>query len=95
MNFWCFHPSFFSYTEKLFIEFLQQKGKELKSEFFIPMVADRFIHEGGRVEVLRTSSSWFGVTYKEDAPFVQNSLNDLIKNKEYPEALWPGEYKML
>lgn len=88
MNFWCFHPTFFSYTQKLFREFLQQHGQEPKAEFFIPIVADQFIKEGGRVEVIPTVSSWFGVTYKEDAPFVRNSLHELIGKGEYPERLW-------
>lgn len=88
MNFWCFDPSFFSYTQKLFREFLQQHGQEPKSEFFIPIVADQFIREGGKVEIIPTTSSWFGVTYKEDAPFVEKSLQALIRNDEYPERLW-------
>lgn len=88
MNFWCFHESYFSYTQNMFREFLHQHGQEPKSEFFIPIVADRFIKEGGRVEVVPTTSSWFGVTYKEDAPFVEKSLNDLIASGEYPERLW-------
>lgn len=88
MNFWCFDPSFFAYTQNLFSEFLEQYGKELKSEFFIPIVADRFIKEGGKVEVIPTTSSWFGVTYKEDAPFVQQNLNGLIEVGEYPDSLW-------
>jgi hypothetical protein len=88
MNFWCFHPSYFSYTQQLFREFLQAHGQELKSEFFIPIVADRFIKEGGKVEIIPTTSSWFGVTYKEDAPFVEQSLKALIANGEYPEYLW-------
>ena len=88
MNFWCFDISFFPYTQKLFTKFLQDHGKELKSEFFIPIVADQFIKEGGKVDVIPTSSLWFGVTYKEDAPFVEKSLNDLIKTGEYPPKLW-------
>ncbi|HOZ68548.1 MAG TPA: sugar phosphate nucleotidyltransferase [Chitinophagaceae bacterium] len=88
MNFWCFDPSFFAYTQKLFIEFLHASGQELKSEFFIPIVADQFIKEGGKVEIIPTTSNWFGVTYKEDAPFVQNSLNTLIEKGEYPAKLW-------
>lgn len=87
MNFWCFHTSFFPYTEKEFKKFLADHGKEIKSEFFIPLVADQFIKDGGRVEVLPTSSSWFGVTYKEDAPFVHQSLQQLISKGEYPEKL--------
>ncbi|MEO7982884.1 MAG: sugar phosphate nucleotidyltransferase [Bacteroidota bacterium] len=88
MNFWCFDPSFFSYTQHLFTLFLKDHGHELKSEFFIPIVADQFIKEGGKVEVIPTTSLWFGVTYKEDAPFVQRSLTQLISNGEYPDSLW-------
>ena len=88
MNFWCFDISYFSYTQKLFRQFLNEFGHELKSEFFIPIVADQFIKEGGRVEIIPTTSSWFGVTYKEDAPFVENSLHELVQKGEYPERLW-------
>ncbi len=88
MNFWCFDRSFFTYTQHFFTSFLQQHGKEIKSEFFIPIVADQFIKEGGKIEVIPTTSLWFGVTYKEDAPFVQQNLRQLVKNGEYPERLW-------
>lgn len=88
MNFWCFHPSFFGITENLFRAFLQEKGQEPKSEFFIPLVADKFIQEGGKIEVINTSALWFGVTYKEDAPFVKQQLDQLIHEAEYPVSLW-------
>ena len=88
MNFWCFHPSFFAYTKELFDQFLTEVGAELKSEFFIPIVADQFIKKGGTIEVIPTTSLWFGVTYKEDAPFVKESLDMLIANGEYPSNLW-------
>lgn len=88
MNFWCFHPSIFPYTQQLFREFLAADGEKPKSEFFIPIVADQFIREGGVVKVIPTTSQWFGVTYKEDAPAVEQSLNSLVKAGEYPERLW-------
>ena len=88
MNFWCFDISYFSYTSQLFASFLQENGQELKSEFFIPLVADQFIREGGRVEIIPTTSNWFGVTYKEDAPYVAASLQQLIAAGEYPASLW-------
>jgi hypothetical protein len=88
MNFWCFDPTFFSYTQSQFEKFLQKRGNELKSEFFIPIVADKFIKEGGQITVIPTTSLWFGVTYKEDAPYVKQSLDQLIKNGEYPKNLW-------
>ena len=40
------------------------------------------------VEVLKTPSVWHGVTYKEDKEEVQNAINSLIENKEYPNNLW-------
>jgi NDP-sugar pyrophosphorylase family protein len=88
MNFWCFDESIFPYTQKLFKEFLDADGVKPKSEFFIPIVADQFIHEGGVVKVIPTTSQWFGVTYKEDAPAVEKSLTELVNKGEYPERLW-------
>lgn len=88
MNFWCFAPSYFEHSQNMFTEFLDTRGNEPKSEFFIPIVVDSFIHKGGKVAVIPTNSTWFGVTYKEDAPFVQESLNKLIKTGEYPDRLW-------
>ncbi len=90
MNFWCFDPSFFGYTKQLFSGFLAEHGRELKSEFFIPLVADRFIRDGGHIEILSTTAHWFGVTYKEDAPFVKQSLHRLIDAGGYPRRLWDG-----
>jgi len=89
MNFWCFSPSVFSYTEKLFAEFLAEQGNGPKAEFFIPIIGDRLIKEGkGAIRVIPTDAQWFGVTYKEDAPEVQASLNALIAKGEYPTKLW-------
>jgi len=88
MNFWCFHPAFFGYTQKVFREFLQQNSHDPKAEFFIPIVADRFIKDGGIIEVIPTTAEWFGVTYKEDAPQVEKSLRQLVSDGEYPERLW-------
>jgi NDP-sugar pyrophosphorylase family protein len=88
MNFWCFDCSIFEYTRKLFREFLKENGKNPKSEFFIPIVADQFIRDGGSVKVIKTSSPWFGVTYKEDAPEVEASLQKLVREGEYPPKLW-------
>jgi len=88
MNFWCFHPSIFEYTRKLFREFLHNNIHDPKSEFFIPIVADQFIQEGGVIRVITTHVPWFGVTYKEDAPEVEKNLKHLVHKKEYPERLW-------
>jgi len=89
MNFWCFSPFIFSYSEKLFNEFLNKNILNLKAEFFIPIVADQYINDGsGVIKVIPTSAKWFGVTYKEDAPEVKKSLDALIEKGEYPDNLW-------
>ena len=89
MNFWGFDPSIFSYTEKFFHNFLKEQGSNPKAEFFIPIIGDQFIKEGkGVIKVIPTSAKWFGVTYKEDAPGVQASLNALIDAGAYPKKLW-------
>ena len=89
MNFWCFHQSIFTYTEKLFREFLRDNIQNPKSEFFIPIVADRFINDGeGVIKVIPTSAQWFGVTYKEDAPEVKAKLDELVDSGVYPGEVW-------
>jgi NDP-sugar pyrophosphorylase family protein len=89
MNFWGFDPSVFTYTEKLFAAFLQEQGTNPKAEFFIPIIGDKLIKEGkGNIKVIPTDAKWFGVTYKEDAPEVQASLNALIEKGAYPNNLW-------
>jgi len=91
MNFWCFSPSIFPYSEKLFNEFLNEKGNltNIKSEFFIPIVGDKFINVNkGTIKVIPTSAQWFGVTYKEDAPEVKANLEQLVAAGEYPAKLW-------
>jgi hypothetical protein len=68
---------------------LKEKGQELKSEFFIPFVANYFIESGkGVMKLIPTSSKWFGVTYKEDAAGVQASINNLVQSGVYPNSLW-------
>jgi NDP-sugar pyrophosphorylase family protein len=88
MNFWCFHPSIFEYTQKMFREFLRDNLQNPKAEFFIPIVADQFIKDGGTIKVITTHVPWFGVTYKEDAPEVEKNLKELVQKGEYPERLW-------
>lgn len=91
MNFWCFHPAVFEQAEKLFAAFVPANKENIIAEFFIPIIADRFIREEGNViKVIPTASHWFGVTYKEDAPSVKQSIDKLIEEKVYPPSLWPS-----
>jgi UTP-glucose-1-phosphate uridylyltransferase len=89
MNMWGFHPGIFNHLRQQFSEFLKFHGADEKAEFYIPSVVNTLIRiEKKRVDVLPTRSAWFGVTYREDRPFVVKGINQLIRNGEYPERLW-------
>jgi NDP-sugar pyrophosphorylase family protein len=89
MNFWCFHQSLFTPTEKLFHQFVKDNSHDIKAEFFIPILAEDFMHvQNGHIKVIPCSSQWFGVTYKEDAPVVKASIDALVASGEYPPSLW-------
>lgn len=89
MNFWGFHHAVFSEIEKMWHEFLPINKNNLKSEFFIPTVANHLITEGkAAFEILPGGQTWFGVTYTEDRPVVIESLKQMHANKIYPETLW-------
>ena len=89
MNFWGLKSNVFKYLNEGFKEFLAQHGNELKSEYFIPLLINDNIVKGNiRTKVLQCNSPWFGVTYKEDKPFVQQRIKELIESGDYPEKLW-------
>ena len=89
MNFFAFPPEFINECETYFGEFLDEEINNPKSEFFIPLVVDKAVKSGNiNVQVIPTSSQWFGVTYKEDAPEVKASVDKLVADGEYPASLW-------
>lgn len=89
MNMWGFTPALFEHLSFRMVSFLQARGMEEKSEFFIPTVVNELVDEQiVRLRMLRTSSSWFGVTYREDRQKVTASLLQLIEKGDYPERLW-------
>lgn len=89
MNMWGFTPEYFEYVEKAFVEFLQARGQELKSEFYIPTLVNDMIRSGkATCKVLDTTSKWFGVTYAEDRPQVVMKINNLVKEGVYPKKLF-------
>jgi len=89
MNMWGFTPVLFDYLKDTFVDFLNEYGTELKSEFLIPSVINDLIQSGReQVHVLRSNSSWFGVTYKEDKPYVMGEIQKLINAGAYPLKLF-------
>lgn len=89
MNFWGFTPRIFEVAENMFKGFVEENGDNPKSEFFIPSVPDYMVKQGmANFTVIPTSSKWFGVTYKEDKPIVQESISKLVADGAYPEKLF-------
>ncbi|MFN8208623.1 MAG: nucleotidyltransferase [Bacteroidales bacterium] len=89
MNLFGFTPAYFDFLEKYFAKFLENNIQNLKAEFYLPFVVDELIHNGqAQVMVIPTPESWFGVTYKEDKPYVAEMLKQLTDKGLYPTPLW-------
>ena len=89
MNVWGFTPILFKYLEEKFVEFLSENGTEMKSEYLIPSVVNELIQSRQEtVHVLRSGATWFGVTYKEDKPYVEGEIEKLVNKGEYPGKLF-------
>ncbi len=89
MNCWAFPAGSLDYFEKRFCAFLDEKGGELKSEFYLPFVVDAMVAAGeADVQVLPTEDKWYGMTYAEDHEMVRSALADLAEQGMYPEKLW-------
>lgn len=88
MNFWCLPCSFISFLEKRFPEFLCTLSNPLKDEFMLPSEVNLQIKAGKKVKIITTNEKWFGVTYKEDKPFVVDSFKKLYENGIYNNELY-------
>ena len=61
----------------------------LKCEYFLPLVVTELIEEGkAKIQVLRSTDKWYGVTYREDKPTVVAAIAQKTQEGLYPEDLW-------
>lgn len=91
MNMWGFKKGIFDHLDKAMELFYKESVKKdpMKAECLIPTEVDVIIKSGqAAVEVLNSRDRWFGVTYKEDKPFVVESIKKLKDAGEYPDRLW-------
>ena len=89
MNFWGFHPSIFDRLEKGFAQFAQDNVGNPKAEYLIPELVDGMIKDGtAQVKVLVSEDKWYGVTYQEDKPKVQEAFSMLVAENTYPSPLF-------
>ena len=89
MNLWGFKTSSFNFLEEEFRNFINKFGMELKSELYIPTSLDRFVRNGQiSIKILMSNDKWFGVTYREDKPFVVENINNMIARGVYPAKIY-------
>lgn len=91
MNVWGFTPDYFDHSEAYFREFLSdpKNMENKKSEFFIPLMVNKLINDHtATVQVLDTTSKWFGVTYAADRPGTVARIQSLVDEGIYPARLF-------
>jgi len=89
MNLWGFKPSCFRFLGMEFESFLREKINDPKSELDIPTSVDKYVKRGEMtIAILTSNSRWFGVTYREDKPFVVGSIRKMVDAGIYPERLF-------
>lgn len=91
MNFWGFSADIFPHLEEAFRAFLKNELplNPLKGEKYLPAVVGELLRDKKvTVKVLQSPDRWYGVTYREDTPMVQNAFLNLTCQGEYPTPLW-------
>ena len=87
MNMWGLGLNIFDELQEGFVKFfenLKNAENPLKAEFLLPTAIDGMIKEGkANVKVLYTSDRWYGVTYKDDLPAVQEAIKDIMATGMY------------
>ena len=93
MNMLLFTPSIFPYIKANLPAFLDKNQDNLeKCEYLIPDILFQAIEEGyAGCEVIPTTATWYGVTYKEDLDGVKKALTRKVIMGEYPNDLWAAE----
>lgn len=91
MNFWGFKPSIIESLNEIFVNEINEgiKNNPLKYEALLPNHVGVVVKQNkGKVKVLTSNDSWFGVTYKEDKPIVMSKIQALKDNGTYPDILF-------
>lgn len=91
MNFWGFTPKIFETCEPYFEKFLKEAIPEnpMKCELVIPTtVGDLIKDEKCSIKVMASEDEWFGVTYREDKPYVVEKIQEMKDAGIYPDNLW-------
>ena len=90
MNIWAYHCRAISAMDVYLCGFLEKlPPDDNHSECLLPVMMDDLIQAGKmRTQVLTTTSKWFGITYQEDRPAVQDAFAQMYRDGLYPDELW-------
>ena len=89
MNMMGFTPKIFDYLEERLKTFVVENKEKLDTcEYLIPeVVCEQIRNKQVEMEILDTTSVWYGITYKEDKELVVNALKKLTDDGIYPDML--------
>lgn len=91
MNMWGFSASILKELKDRFTAFLEENLSKnpLKCEYFLPFVVDELLREHkADVKVLKSEDRWYGVTYHEDKPVVEEAIRKMKESGIYSRNLW-------
>jgi NDP-sugar pyrophosphorylase family protein len=89
LNCWGFTPALFVGLDRQLREFLAAHAANPKAEFYLPACVAAMMARGeATVQVLPTTSAWFGITYREDKPRVETAIAGLVRSGSYPARLF-------
>ena len=88
MNMFGFTPKLFELLENDFKDFLDNNDL-MTAEYLIPEEVNKYLKNNiVKVKVIKTTSKWYGITYKEDLQLIKDEIKKLINDCIYPENLW-------
>ncbi len=90
VNMFAFKHHFYDYLEEYFSRFFDQDDEViLKSEALLPELVKEKLEENViTLKNVVSSSTWLGMTYREDLEGVKSCIAALIEKGEYPKKLW-------
>lgn len=68
--------------------FKNHQDNLLDYEMLLPDIMDDEIKRGKKIEVIKTTSTWMGMTYKEDLEKLKEFILKEIEKEVYPSKLW-------
>ncbi len=84
------NPKIFTAIDERFSKFFEDHKDDLETcEMLLPDVLDDMIkNKEVKIKVIPTTSTWYGVTYREDLESIKKSILEMIEKGEYQRSLW-------